>query len=193
MHAGQGPGLTNRKQGTAGGGEQVTLTSGQMPSHSHAVGCTATAGNQPSPVGNIVGSELAGAADVYGAPLHDAIAVWDPKNYPGSGPVLPDPIGGFNMTIDGSPTFNAGLTPFFTMDGVNDRIWHADIAGLELADGGAKTLLISCHLRGGANAQLIGKANDISGSGAFYGVRNQALSVSARARGSSRSIWLRGR
>jgi len=34
---GQGPGLSNYQQGSAGGSEAVTLTTQQMPSHSHAV------------------------------------------------------------------------------------------------------------------------------------------------------------
>jgi len=36
IHAGQGPGLSNRRLGQRGGQENVTLTVGQMPSHSHA-------------------------------------------------------------------------------------------------------------------------------------------------------------
>ncbi len=41
MHAGSGPGLTNRPQGQSGGSETNTLTVNQMPSHTH----TATANN----------------------------------------------------------------------------------------------------------------------------------------------------
>jgi microcystin-dependent protein len=37
LHAGQGPGLTSRNEGETGGTEQVTLTNGQMPAHTHIV------------------------------------------------------------------------------------------------------------------------------------------------------------
>ena len=37
VHAGQGPGLSPREQGEAGGSEQVTLTTPQMPAHGHLV------------------------------------------------------------------------------------------------------------------------------------------------------------
>jgi microcystin-dependent protein len=37
LHAGQGPGLTPRNEGDTGGAEQVTLTNGQMPAHTHIV------------------------------------------------------------------------------------------------------------------------------------------------------------
>ena len=35
MHQGSGPGLTSRSIGTKSGNETVTMTSGQMPSHTH--------------------------------------------------------------------------------------------------------------------------------------------------------------
>jgi len=37
VHAGQGPGLTSRVQGEAAGSEQVTLSNGQLPAHTHVV------------------------------------------------------------------------------------------------------------------------------------------------------------
>lgn len=37
IHAGQGPGLSSRVQGEAGGAEHVTLTNGQLPAHTHTV------------------------------------------------------------------------------------------------------------------------------------------------------------
>lgn len=37
MHAGTGPGLSNRRLGTAVGQEHVTLTAAQIPSHSHVM------------------------------------------------------------------------------------------------------------------------------------------------------------
>ena len=35
LHQGQGPGLSNRRLGAKGGAEKVTLTTNQLPSHSH--------------------------------------------------------------------------------------------------------------------------------------------------------------
>ena len=37
LHAGQGPGLTQREQGTSGGAEEVTLNNAQLPAHNHTV------------------------------------------------------------------------------------------------------------------------------------------------------------
>lgn len=38
MHAGQGPGLSDRTQGETGGSEAVTLTTTQLPAHAHTAG-----------------------------------------------------------------------------------------------------------------------------------------------------------
>lgn len=37
VHAGQGPGLSQRRLGAKGGAENVTLTTNQLPSHRHAL------------------------------------------------------------------------------------------------------------------------------------------------------------
>src|SRR5262245_5587667 len=37
MHPGQGPGLSSHDLGESGGSEAVTLLSGQMPAHGHAI------------------------------------------------------------------------------------------------------------------------------------------------------------
>ena len=37
IHAGQGPGLSQREQGESGGAEQVTLNNAQLPAHTHTV------------------------------------------------------------------------------------------------------------------------------------------------------------
>ncbi len=56
---GQGPGLTNRDLGETGGTETITLSSAQMPQHTHAmrptVACRNGAGNQQTPVNNVPG------------------------------------------------------------------------------------------------------------------------------------------
>jgi len=63
MHPGRGPGLTQRRLGEKGGNASITLTTGQMPQHTHTM------------MGN---SELATTGDPSSAQLADT----DPlKNY----------------------------------------------------------------------------------------------------------------
>src|SRR3712207_3315813 len=49
LHQGQGPGLTNRVIGEASGTETVTLTTNQMPSHSHGVNANSGEAGTKSP------------------------------------------------------------------------------------------------------------------------------------------------
>lgn len=49
---GQGPGLSNRSQGEVGGRESVTLTSAQIPSHTHTTHASASASSK-SPDGTL--------------------------------------------------------------------------------------------------------------------------------------------
>lgn len=53
IHAGTGPGLTNRRLGAKGGQEHVTLTASQMPSHSHAVRGTNNTGESSTAINNV--------------------------------------------------------------------------------------------------------------------------------------------
>jgi microcystin-dependent protein len=53
LHAGQGPGLSNRVLGETGGSPSVTLNSAEMPSHTHTLACSTNPGDQASPAGNI--------------------------------------------------------------------------------------------------------------------------------------------
>lgn len=50
---GQGPGLSNYNIGEATGSESVTLTTGQMPMHTHMMVASSNTGNQPSPAGHM--------------------------------------------------------------------------------------------------------------------------------------------
>ncbi len=59
VHAGNGPGLSTRILGMRGGAENVTLTTNQLPSHSHTYNGSTAAGNLNSPAGNV----LAGRAN----------------------------------------------------------------------------------------------------------------------------------
>jgi len=68
IHFGQGPGLSPYVLGEMGGSEQVTLTSTQMPAHSHAANCLSTAGDaqqQRSPKGAIWAAESQGVTTLY--------------------------------------------------------------------------------------------------------------------------------
>ena len=54
MHAGQGAGLSARVRGETGGVEQVTLSTQQIPAHTHALVASTGAGNANSPQGNLI-------------------------------------------------------------------------------------------------------------------------------------------
>lgn len=55
MHAGTGPGLTNKVLAEAAGVEEVTLSTQQIPVHTHALLATTTAGDSATPQGNMSG------------------------------------------------------------------------------------------------------------------------------------------
>lgn len=55
MHAGTGPGLSSRSLGDTGGQTTVTLTSVQMPAHSHTLNAK-TPGNNAAPAGLVWGN-----------------------------------------------------------------------------------------------------------------------------------------
>jgi microcystin-dependent protein len=67
---GQGPGLTERAQGTTGGTEAIALTVDTMSRHSHAlpatsVACRDGAGDSQTPVGNVPATESTGVTATY--------------------------------------------------------------------------------------------------------------------------------
>ena len=53
LHQGQGSGTSNYTIGQTGGSEQVTLTSDQLPSHTHQAQCFTGGSNSQSPVNGI--------------------------------------------------------------------------------------------------------------------------------------------
>lgn len=55
VHQGSGPGLSNYTIGQAAGTETVTLTTGQMPAHTHTLGANSTDGSLTSPQNNFWG------------------------------------------------------------------------------------------------------------------------------------------
>jgi microcystin-dependent protein len=54
IHAGQGPGLSQRRLGAKSGSEKETLTVNQMPSHTHNFQASQDFANQTSPEGLVV-------------------------------------------------------------------------------------------------------------------------------------------
>lgn len=63
IHAGQGPGLTNRVPGEAGGSEQVTLTAQNLPTHDHPLIGSGSAATNEQPQGNVTGQTT---TNIYG-------------------------------------------------------------------------------------------------------------------------------
>lgn len=54
LHQGHGPGLSERRLGSKGGAEKVTLTTNQLPSHSHAWNANTAAATGGSPQGKVL-------------------------------------------------------------------------------------------------------------------------------------------
>ena len=63
LHAGHGPGLSERRLGAKGGSEKVTLTTNQIPSHTHPVSGTNNLANATTPGGNVPAQST--IADLY--------------------------------------------------------------------------------------------------------------------------------
>ncbi|WP_019962361.1 phage tail protein [Woodsholea maritima] len=53
LHQGRGPGLSERRLGSKGGAEKVTLTVNQMPSHTHNIRANTQPGDSDSPAGRV--------------------------------------------------------------------------------------------------------------------------------------------
>lgn len=69
VHAGNGPGLTQRRLGQKSGAETTTLTINQMPSHTHlptveTLGATATAANTSDPTNAAVAAVMTYSNDL---------------------------------------------------------------------------------------------------------------------------------
>jgi microcystin-dependent protein len=96
--AGQGPGLSNYDLGQTGGTESVTLTTNQMPAHTHTItlsnlAATANvkgaAGNRQSPVGNVPAIEAAGVTATYSNAAPDAAMAADALSVSGTATAAP--------------------------------------------------------------------------------------------------------
>jgi microcystin-dependent protein len=64
VHAGQGAGLSNYTLGGTGGVASVTLSVGELPSHTHSIGCE-TGGGVDSPANAVWGSGARGKPPAY--------------------------------------------------------------------------------------------------------------------------------
>lgn len=58
IHAGHGPGLSERRLGAKGGAEKVTLTTNQLPSHTHAMQASADGATTPNPQDAVLSEAL---------------------------------------------------------------------------------------------------------------------------------------
>ncbi|SDU48361.1 phage tail protein [Stappia sp. ES.058] len=63
IHAGHGPGLSERRLGAKAGSEKVTLTVNQIPSHGHPARADTAIGTESSPAGNVTATST--AVDIY--------------------------------------------------------------------------------------------------------------------------------
>jgi microcystin-dependent protein len=55
MHPGNGPGLSSRRLGQSGGSENNTLTTSQLPSHTHTLKAAGNGANTNNPDSNVLG------------------------------------------------------------------------------------------------------------------------------------------
>lgn len=78
MHQGQGPGLTPRELGAAGGASTVTLTTAQMPQHVHLANCQTTPVTD-SPSGAIWANTAGRGAPTIYAPLANSTTTLNPQ------------------------------------------------------------------------------------------------------------------
>lgn len=69
MHTGQGPGLSPRQMGESGGSETTTLTTNNLPAHSHSLNALGANGTTPAPGGNLIAG--AGREVIYGSGTPD--------------------------------------------------------------------------------------------------------------------------
>lgn len=71
MHAGTGPGLSPRPLGQRGGAEHVSLTSSQMPPHSHSLNGLGSAADNDNPANGALARSEIYAAGTPNRPMAD--------------------------------------------------------------------------------------------------------------------------
>jgi microcystin-dependent protein len=67
MHAGQGPGLTDRVQGEVGGSQAITLLSNEIPAHNHTFNAGSGGRGNVATVGGNVNTDASALTNIYGA------------------------------------------------------------------------------------------------------------------------------
>jgi len=65
IHQGQGAGLSFYQLGQKAGVEQVSLSIGQLPAHSHSLSCQTAGGNAQTPQGNFLAVDASGLTALY--------------------------------------------------------------------------------------------------------------------------------
>lgn len=65
LHAGHGPGLSERRLGAKGGAEQVTLTGNQLPNHGHPLYASPDLADDPAPADTIPARTNPANIDIY--------------------------------------------------------------------------------------------------------------------------------
>ncbi|HZR02428.1 MAG TPA: tail fiber protein [Burkholderiales bacterium] len=70
LHFGQGPGLSTVSLGEEGGVESVTLSSGQMPQHSHTLTAAANVATTSDPTNTLLAGKPRFGKDVYTPPAN---------------------------------------------------------------------------------------------------------------------------
>ncbi|MCB1045356.1 MAG: phage tail protein [Acidobacteria bacterium] len=92
IHAGHGPGLSERRLGAKSGEEAVTLTVNQLPSHGHNLNAAAAAATDTRPENNLPGQ----------APNAD---LWSTRN-------VANPMSSQSITHTGGSRSHTNLMPF---------------------------------------------------------------------------------
>jgi microcystin-dependent protein len=78
MHPGQGPGLSPRELGEAGGSDAVTLVEGEMPAHTHTLQAINAPGNAPFPTAGTAFARSTGGTPYVNAPTADQLTPLSP-------------------------------------------------------------------------------------------------------------------
>jgi microcystin-dependent protein len=70
IHSGQGAGLQDYVLGEVGGSESITLSSAQVPIHSHALNASAASASSKLPTTNVLAKKARFGKDVYAGAAH---------------------------------------------------------------------------------------------------------------------------
>ncbi|AZZ94468.1 phage tail protein [Hahella sp. KA22] len=79
MHAGQGPGLTNRPFAYGGGNVTETITPYQMPAHTHQLNVASVAGTTPEPANQLFAYQAGDPQSDYKQPPYGDLVEMSPK------------------------------------------------------------------------------------------------------------------